>query len=193
MHINGLGEPAYTLRFRQTWGFYEGLASVEDERGWLHIGTDGSGLSPERYEWCGNFQEGRCPVRERGGGYFHITTGGAPAYAAKHRYAGDFREGFAVVRYASDGLCGHIDGEGRAVHAGRFIDLDVYHKGHARARDERGWFHIDVAGRALYEARFAQLEAFYNGQAAAETPCGERVIVDATGRAIHRLAPRMGE
>jgi len=110
-----------------------------------------------------------------------------PAYADRHRYAGDFRDGTAVVRYDADGLCGHVDRWGRPIHGGRFIDLDVYHKGWARARDERGWFHIDRSGRHAYPERFAAIEPFYNGQALCETLGGTRVVIGVSGSVTQDL------
>lgn len=81
------------------------------------------------------------------------------------RYAGDYREGIAVVREKGTGLCHHVDLQGKRiyedegnhtikykvriqinfVHLG-FLDLDVYHKGYARAKDSHGWFHVDTNG-----------------------------------------------
>jgi hypothetical protein len=190
-HIDSRGRPAYAARFRQTWGFYEDLAAAEDGDGWTHVRPDGSPLCAARLAWVGNFQEARCTVRDGEGWYFHIDREGRPAYAERHRYAGDFRDGAAVVRYEADGLCGHVDGAGRPTHAGRFIDLDVYHKGYARARDARGWLHVDRSGRAAYRARFAAVEPFYNGQALGETPDGRRVLIDVAGAVVLSLdAPR---
>ena len=97
-------------------------------------------------------------------------------------YAGDFRERRAVVRLR-DGLCTHIGEDGAYTHSMRYYDLDVYHKGFARARDERGWTHIDGDGMPLYDRRFAMAEPFYNGRALAETADGI-VTIDSCGRNI---------
>lgn len=191
-HIDPLGRPAYAARFVQSWGFYEGLAAVQDESGWCHIRPDGTSLSSARFAWCGNFQERRCPVRDLAGRYFHIEPGGSPAYPERHLYAGDFREGAAVVRRAQDGLCGHIDAAGRPVHGAAFLDLDVFHKGLARARDEHGWFHIDRGGRAAYEARFAAVEPFYNGAALCQLQSGESALIRPDGAIVLRLSSGIG-
>jgi hypothetical protein len=186
-HIDATGVAAYSLRFRQTWGFYDGLAAVEGDDGWFHIHPTGTPAYGARFEWCGNFQERLCTVREIGGSYFHIDADGQNIHNSRHRYAGDFCGGIAVVRYVSDGLCGHIGRDGLPVHDARFLDLDVFHKGAARARDQRGWFHIDREGLALYADRFAAVEPFYNGQALCETFSGERVVVDRAGRTTFAL------
>jgi hypothetical protein len=77
--------------------------------------------------------------------------------------------------------------DGQATHGLWYVDLDVFHKGRARARDVAGWFHVDVAGRECYSRRFAAIEPFYNGTALAETMDGHRVLVDMEGRVVLAL------
>lgn len=183
-HITPSGASAYGARFRTTWGFYEERAAVADESGWFHITRDGTAVSKRRDAWCGNFQEGRCAVREPDGRYMHISLDGAAAYSGRYLYAGDFRDGAAVVRCSTRNLCTHIDAAGRIIHGRWFIDLDVFHKGHARARDAKGWFHVGIDGEALYAERFVTLEPYYNGTALAENRTGDRVLVDYVGKVI---------
>lgn len=180
-HIRPDGSPAYPQRFQQTWGFYEGRAAVRDVAGWFHILPDGSAVTTERHDWCGNFQEGRCPVRTFDGHYLHVDESGMPAYAGRYLYAGDFRDGAAVVRCPSRGLCTHIGPDGRVLHDQWFIDLDVFHKGVARARDSDGWFHVDRQGSAIHSWRYAEIEPFYNGQARVLTYDGRFVVIDEQG------------
>jgi hypothetical protein len=183
-HITADGKAAYSARFLEAWGFYEGRAAVQDRRGWFHILADGQELTPDRFNWCGNFQSGRCTVRAQSGHYFHITESGTPAYVERYCYAGDFRDGLAVIRCPERGLCTHIDLNGRRVHDQWFIDLDVFHKGYARARDRSGWFHVDTLGQALTCSRYAEVEPFYNGQARVLTHDGEYQVVDEQGHAL---------
>ena len=185
-HISSDGIPAYEERFLRTFGFYGGLSAVVAPAGWHHIRPDGSLLYGERYAWAGNFQGGRCAVRESSGNYLHLDTDGEPAYTERYRYAGDYREGSAVVQ-RDDGLSIHIDAEGRTVHETAWLDLDVFHKGFARARDRHGWTHIDRAGRSLYEDRYAMVEPFYNGQARVEGHNGRRLVIDEGGREVIEL------
>ena len=187
-HIRLDGSPAYDNRFRRTFGFYEGLAAVIASDGWYHIHPDGSELDAARYDWCGNFQGGRCTVREDGGTYLHITPEGQPAYTVRWRYAGDFRDGVAVVQ-ASDGRSTHIDPRGDELHGIWFLDLDVFHKGYARACDDDGWTHIDSTGRPLYSRRFAAVEPFYNGQARVERFDGGLEVIDESGQRVVELRP----
>jgi len=180
-HITPQGAAGYATRFKQTWGFYDERAAVEDGSGWLHILPDGQPLTKDRHAWCGNFQEGRCTVRDRGGRYRHIRIDGILAYPATYLYAGDFRDGAAVVRCPQRGLCTHINPNGDLIHDTWLIDLDVFHKGLARARDQRGWFHVTLQGTEAYIGRFAAIEPFYNGTALAETFDGRRVLVGLDG------------
>ncbi len=189
-HIRSDGRPAYSRRFDRAFGFYEGLAAVAATDGWRHVQPDGTDLCDARYAWCGNFQDGRCAVREPGGAYLHLTAEGFPAYGARWRYAGDFRDGIAVVQ-ADDGRSTHVDPLGAPIHGVWFLDLDVFHKGFARAREEDGWMHVDLSGRPLYRQRFAAVEPFYNGQARVERLDGELEVIDETGSTVLKLRPAL--
>ncbi len=179
-HIDPAGVAAYVRRFQRTFGFYEGLAAVESGDGWHHVAPDGANAFDQRFAWCGNFQGGRATVRARDGRYHHILPDGRPCYAERWCYAGDYRDDVAVVK-RHDGLATHIDLNGRALHDRWFVDLDVFHKGHARARDREGWFHIDARGEALYGRRFASVEPFYNEQAFAELHDGSQAVIGHDG------------
>lgn len=185
-HIDMQGEPAYGFRFSKTYGFYEGLAAVHSQEGWYHITEDGKALSSERYGWCGNFQEGCCSVRLSQGHFFHIDRKGDPLYKEHYRYVGDFKDGIAVV-LCDNGTHTHINQEGLFIHDQRFSDLDVYHKGFARAKDARGWFHIDRSGQAIYTQRYASVEPYYNDVARVETPEGALLRIDPSGTVIEEI------
>ncbi len=186
-HITPDGLPAYSQRYLRTFGFYEGRAAVQASEGWFHILGDGSPLYGDRYAWCGNFQEGRCPVRDSSGNYFHLNLEGNPVYGQIYRYAGDFRDGFAVVQ-RDDGRHTHVNAYGSPLHGEWFLDLDVFHKNFARARDERGWHHVDTQGRQLYGRRFRNVEPFYNGQARVEEPDGALSVIDESGQVVISLS-----
>lgn len=187
-HIGSDGRAAYQGRFVRTFGFYEGFAAVVDLEGWHHVLSDGTDAYPERYAWCGNFQQGRCTVRDDCGKYHHIRDDGSAAYPERWHYVGDYRDGIAVAQ-AVDGRSTHIDLNGKLIHERWFADLDVFHKGFARAREENGWTHIDVRGRAIYRRRFASLEPFYNGQARVERFDGALEVIDEGGATVIELRP----
>ena len=167
-HVRVDGSAAYARRFLRTFGFYEGIATVVSSDGWHHIRPDGSDLSSERFAWCGNYQEQLCTVRTTRDRYVHIDRAGRAVHDVEWRYAGDFREGAAVVQ-GDDGLSTHVNREGDLLHGVWFLDLDVFHKGFARARNVEGWMHIDRTGRPITMRRFAMIEPFYNGHARVET------------------------
>ncbi len=65
----------------------------------------------------------------------------------------------------------------------------MYHKGLARARDEKGWFFIDRTGLDIGQGRrYRQIENFYNGQALVQLfHDGSRCIIDEEHRILARL------
>lgn len=187
-HVEPDGRAAYAARHLGAFGFYEGRAAVQSASGWYHIMANGAPLYSQRYTWCGNFQDGRSAVRMSDSRYFHLTLDGIPAYPARYRYASDFREGYAVVQ-RDDGMHTHIDSNGAPLHGRWFLDLDVFHNNHARARDTAGWHHVDTRGEPLYERRFQNVEPFYNGQARVEGLTGGLSVIDQTGATIIDLRP----
>ena len=185
-HIDATAYPIYTERYDSTFGFYQGRAAVQKDTAWFHISTNGERLYENSYAWCGNFQEDRCAVRDFNGFYFHIDSLGHPVYAEPYTYAGDFRDGIAAVQN-NEGLYTHIDAQGRSLHNKYFLDLDVFHKGYARAKDVSGWFHIDTSGKPQYPQRFAHIEPFYNGQARVECSDGSILIIDPHGSVLQEI------
>jgi len=183
-HINSAGEPLYEERYLRSFGFYCSLAAVcSADDGCFHINASGLPAYEQRYSWCGNFQSDICTVRNRENQYFHIDLTGSPCYADTYRYAGDFKDGYASVR-RNNGLFIHINGQGIPLNAIEFLDLGVFHKCFATARDAGGWHHIDLTGKPLYVDRYLAVEPFYNGFALVETLEGQKQIVDECGNKI---------
>jgi hypothetical protein len=127
-------------------------------------------------------------VRGTHGRYRHVDRHGDHVGAHVWAYAGDFRDGAAVVQ-GDDGLSTHVDLTGALTHGRWFLDLDVFHKGFARARDADGWTHVDAGGAAAYARRFAMVEAFYNGQARVERFDGGLEVIDPRGSRLVELRP----
>lgn len=187
-HVLSDGTAAYGTRFTRTFGFYEGMAAVAGAGGWHHIVANGTDAYEARHAWCGNFQQGRCSVRSHDQTYHHITEDGCRVYSNRWRYAGDYRDGVAVVQ-AADGLSSHINLDGELLHDRWFVDLDVFHKGFARARDGDGWMHVNAGGSPAYLRRFQAVEPFYNGQARVERFDGALEVIGETGATIIQLRP----
>ncbi|MGJ8653030.1 MAG: methyltransferase [Opitutaceae bacterium] len=192
-HIHADGSAAYDHRYLRTFGFYDDLAAVVTADGWCHIKPTGMNAYTQRHAWCGNFQEGRCPVRDADGSYYHINHLGQPLYEKRWNYVGDFKDGIAVVQ-RGDGQSSHVDSNGGLLHDCWFLDLDVFHKGFARARDDEGWGHANRSGLMVYARRFASVEPFYNGQARVECFDGALQVIDESGSTIVQLrAPLRSE
>jgi len=185
-HIDTDGFPIYSQRFHRCFGFYHDLAAVVGEDGWYHIDESGSALYSQRYEFTGNYQEKVCVVMDAAGQYFHLNAIGEPAYDSRWQYCGDFRDGIAVVQ-ADNGLSTHIRPDGYLLHDTWFSDLDVFHKGYARAKTRQGWCHVDKQGHAIYPERYASVEPFYNGFARCETDDGAMLIIDESGQLARQL------
>lgn len=185
-HIRPDGNAAYPYRYEMLWGFYCGLAAAKDKNGWMHVDSSGAPVYAERFEWVGNYQEGLCAVQTTAG-FFHIDLSGRKAYEIAHAYVGDFRDGVAVATSDVDGLCRHIRKDGTLLHSHAFEDLDVFHKGYARAKDARGWHHVDAKGQACYLERYAAVEPFYNGLARVDASNGLRLRIDPKGIAVDRF------
>ena len=187
-HIDPEGVPLYEKRYKRTFGYYHNKAAVVENGEWFHIDEEGTPLSEKRYNWCGNFQQNICTVKEKNGTYHHIDNKGERLYTENYLYAGDFREGAAVV-LEENGLHYHIDHKGEKIHPHGFNDLDVFHKNFARAKDQEGWFHIDRKGKPLYKKKYAQIEPFYNGVSRVETDLGEIRLIDESGITLQTIIP----
>ena len=185
-HIDPSGQAIYQERYSRTFGFYEERAAVQVDASWFHILTDGRPLYSQRYAWCGNFQGGRSTVRRSDGLYLYLLRNGQMAYPDHYYYAGDYRDGVAVVQ-REDGLHTHINLKGLHVHGKWFVDLDVFHKGYARARDDSGWHHINIRAQPIYSRRFASIEPFYNGQARVEDFDSSLFVINESGEIVVKL------
>ena len=181
------GNQVFQRKFKDVFGFYDGVATVADKSGFFHINAQGLDIHSQIYSWAGNFQEGFCTVQSIDGGlFYHIDETGKPIYNQKYAYVGDYRYGVAVVS-DDNGNCTHINSEGNLLHGKYFLELDVYHKGYAIAKDERGYFHINKKGEPLYHNRYIHLEPFYNGRAIAVNQCGVRSIIAIDGITIKNI------
>jgi len=118
--------------------------------------------------------------------FFHIDRKADPIYTERYAYISDYRYGIAVA-VNNDGLCTHIDGKGRLLHGKYFSELDVYHKGYAIAKDEKGYFHINKSGKALYGERYIKLEPYYNSRAIVVDKYGVKRIISTEGEIVKKI------
>ena len=153
---------------------------------WFHLDEHGIKAYASAFSWTGNYQENLCPVRDNESNYYHIDPDGKKIYEGSFLYCGDFKDGFCCVKRAN-GLFSHIDTNGGFLNGREFLDLDVFHKSFAMARDDRGWHHIDKYGNELYKNRYLFTEPFYNGYALVTMFDYEKIIIDEEGNQIVRI------
>lgn len=181
-HIKTDGTPLYAQRYTRTFGFYCGRAAVTEHRCCYHITPKGEPAYKNRYSWCGNFQENICTVRLHTD-YFHIDKDGKLLYSEKYLYAGDFRDGVACVK-CQDKLWRHICTDGSFLNGKGFLDLGVFHKNIAPARDDVGFFHSDIYGIPLYPERYLIIEDFYNGFALVTDFNWQKKVINEKGEVV---------
>lgn len=185
--INTKGEKVFNRTFNQAFGFYDGIAAVSDDLGFFHINQEGQDIHSFRFEWSGNFQENYCVVKDMSTKkFFHIDRQANPIYPKQYAYVGDYKYSIAVIVNES-GLSTHINNKGHFIHNQFFLELDVYHKGYAVAKDKFGYFHIDKQGIAIYSARYQKLEPFYNNRAFAVAHDNTKLIISPTGDIIQKI------
>ena len=85
---------------------------------------------------------------------------------------------------SQDGFYRHIDKNGKLINDKSFLDLGVFHKNFATAKDTNGWFHIDKQGNEVYKERYLIIEPFYNGFALVTTFEKNKIIIDENGNTI---------
>jgi hypothetical protein len=180
-HIDSNGRELYSERYSRTFGYYCNRAAVNDGKRWLHLTEKGVSAYESRFSWAGNFQEDLCPVRDIDQNYFHINVSGHRRYTDNFKYCGDFKDGIACVKLGN-GLYRHIDEVGKFIHNREFIDLGIFHKNYATAKDHNGWHHIDKNGKEIYTQRYLSIEPFYNGFALVTQFSGRKIIIDESGR-----------
>jgi len=186
-HIDSNGKQLYSERFSRTFGFYCNRAAVIQGQHWFHITEKGERAYLQDYAWTGNFQENLCTVRDLSGNYFHIDLYGNRIYSDNYLYAGDFKDTIACVKLTSSGFCKHIDTKGNPINNKEFLDLGVFHKNFATARDKDGWFHIDKNGNEVYAERYSAIEPFYNGFALVTQFDDNKVIINEQGNIVHMI------
>lgn len=181
-HINASGHELYPEKYSRTFGYYHNRSAVAKGNQWFHLNEKGERAYSQSYAWAGNFQEELCPVRF-GNKYFHIDLAGNRIYPEEYLYSGDFKDGVCCVQN-TQGLFVHLDNTGKEINDRKFLDLGVFHKSFATAKDERGWHHIDRSGKALYNERYLQVEPFYNGQALVSTFENRKRVIDELGKVV---------
>jgi hypothetical protein len=185
-HIDSQGNSFYSERYMRTFGYYCNRAAVVYKNKWFHITEKGEKAYDNQYAWTGNFQENLCTVRDIDNHYFHIDLAGNKMYDFNFRYAGDFKDRIACVKI-QNGNYKHIDNLGNFINEKEFLDLGVFHKNYAVAKDLKGWFHIDKKGFEVYNQRYLAIEPFYNGFALVTEFNHQKTIIDEQGNEVLKI------
>ncbi len=183
-HINIAGNFIYPQAYQRVFGYYDSKAAVTDFEGdSFHIDTKGERAYTQNYSWVGNYQQERVVVR-LAKDYFHLNNDGERYYTENYLYVGDYKDGAAAVKL-QNGYYNHINLSGERLYTDKkFLDLGVFHKNIATARDEKGYFHTDKAGDGLYSQRYLQIEPFYNGVALVTNFDYSRLLINEAGERI---------
>jgi len=185
-HIDINGHAVYPERYARSFGYYCNRAAVIENDHWFHLNEKGEKLCQFDYSWTGNYQEDFCSVRDKNNYYFHIDLNGKKTYNENYVYCGDYKDGIACVR-RQDGSYIHIDETGKPLNEKPFIDLGIFHKKFATARDFKGWHHIAKSGDQLYSERYLAVEPFYNGYALVTDFNLRKSIIDEEGFVVLQL------
>ena len=185
-HIDVQGNPLYSDRYQRTFGYYCNRAVVMIGEEWFHVNERGERAYSEVFSWAGNYQENICTVRNRENRYFHIDLHGNKIYSEYYTYCGDFKDGYSCVKQ-HNGLWLHIGISGNKLNEKEFLDLNIFHKNYAAAKDNVGWHHIDKGGNGLYNQRYLAIEPFYNGFALATKFDYQKIIIDECGNEILKV------
>jgi hypothetical protein len=182
-HIDENGNDLYEERYNRTFGFYCKRAAVIKNNKWFHIDEKGKRIGQNQYAWSGNFQEDSCTVRDLKNNYFHIDLNGNRCYTENYNYVGDFKDGIACIKL-ENGNFKHINNKGIFINDKEFLDLGIFHKNYATAKDINGWFHIDKTGLEVYKQRYLLIEPFYNGFALVTSSGNQKSIINEQGKVI---------
>ena len=205
-HVDASGTPAYPNRFRDTYGFYNGLAAVADCSGWHHITRNGAAKYERRFRWCGNFSalptnvigaRLQAPVTSTSAQYFHINENGI-TIGGPYLYAGDPNSHGQSVVWSLNGSPSIIDADrapwGLGSTSSRtLLDARAPHKGIAAVKDRDGWFFMNHMGEQVGTGRYELVEDHYNGQARVKLSSGNWALVDLHGNILRKLGQPLEE
>jgi hypothetical protein len=115
------------------------------------LDRDGRVVVEPRYDFVGNFHEGRAVVRS-GGLYGYVDTNGKVVVEPQYAMAGRYKLGVAEVDV--DGKSGLIDLQGRQVLAPRFARAIPFNRDVFWVNTERQEFHGQAGSGELHETSF---------------------------------------
>lgn len=165
---------------------HEGIALARDSNGYFHIDSNGKDLYLDRFDYCTNFIDGLA-VAKHNSKYFHISLSGDKAYSSTFDFAADFNEGFAVVKELGSSWYTHIDRKGKHLHGNKYLELDNFYEGYARAKDHMGWFHINKKGKPAYSKRYMSINNMLNSTACVTDQHEGTYLIDEQGNILDTI------
>lgn len=154
--------------FLQALKFHsEGIAAVQDEKGWYHIDMKGQEIYHTRYDRVFGFYFNRAAVIDKLV-WYHIDIKGNRVYPENYLWCGNFQENACTVRNFQNKYF-HIDIYGKVIYKEEYKYAGDYRDGFACVRLDSGLFvHIDEVGKRINNKEFIDLGVFHKGIATAK-------------------------
>ncbi len=160
------GQLKIPLDYRSAGGFSQGLAEVQDEKGWLYVDTDGKEMFRPDVDETYAFSEGLAEFR-KGDSWGYLEAKGRVAIAAAFTEAFGFKEGLGRVKQGD--AYGYIDRSGSMAIPARFSLAGNFGEGLAPVRNAEGlWGYIDSNGKLAIPFLYDEANGFKHGLAYVE-------------------------
>ncbi|MBL0316121.1 MAG: WG repeat-containing protein [Flavobacteriales bacterium] len=170
-HFLYKGENPFGKNFLNAMKFHEpGLAPVQDETGWYHIGTEGKPYYPQRYVNAFGYYFMRAAVKDHSGA-FHIDENANAIYLDRYQWCGNYQEEICVVRKKSSTYV-HIDMQGKVITKTEYLYAGDYKDGLSCVQSDLGWTHIRKNQELLHGRYFHGLGVYHKGAAIARDEIG---------------------
>jgi len=191
--IDKFGKQVIPCIYDNTWGFNEGLASVEQNGKWGCINKSGNIIIPIVYDMVDIFHEGLANIKQNGK-YGFIDKSGKHVIPVVYDYAGIFSEGLAWVRN-EQWIC--IDKTGKKVIPSGFSMAGYFREGLAVAKKgnyslfdlvrlrplDGKWGFINKLGKNVIPYDYDEAAGFQEGLASVEQN-GKYGFIDKTGQLV---------
>jgi hypothetical protein len=149
-----------------------------------YVDKNGKQITPRKYDWCSDFQEGLAAIRQGDKWGFIDFTGKEvipPQYGDITLYHDGFKEGLALVE--KDKKWGFIDLQGEAVIPLQYDHAYLFSEGLAAIEVDKKWGFIDKGGKQIIPPQYDSTRTFERGLAAVKI--GEKWgFIDQSGNIV---------
>lgn len=146
--VDRQGNMVIEPQYDDSWGFYEGVASVEVDGSYGFIDTMGKMIIQPTYEYATSFSDGLCAVMvDSKWGY--IDRSGKMVIAPQYVDASYFTDGTAIVAN-EDYRYGCIDRKGNAVIPLEYDEIEFIDNVVARALVGNKKILVDISGNKIW-------------------------------------------